>query len=101
MHVFSKESPPLVLMSLAAFFVAFVPGIVLIVWGEISGGVCSGSQLRQNLCPTSRRPRLLTPACKRPLSPFTPGAIRTDNHKAAPTRFSAPRINNRRPVYQV
>jgi len=63
------------------------------VWDEISGGVCSGSQLRQNLCPSRRRRRLLTPACKRPLSPFSRGAIRTDKYKAGKTRFGAPRIN--------
>jgi hypothetical protein len=34
-------------------FVAFVLGIVLIVWGEIGGGVCLRSyQLKQNFLPT-------------------------------------------------
>jgi hypothetical protein len=48
---FSKES--LVLVLCRPSLVALVLGIVLIVWGEIGGGVClDRSQLNQNLLPT-------------------------------------------------
>ena len=47
---FSKKSLALVLCPPPLLFVAFVLGIVLIVWGEIGGGVClPKSQLNQNL----------------------------------------------------
>jgi hypothetical protein len=47
---FSKKSLALVLCRPPLLFVAFVLGIVLIVWGEIGGGVClPKSQLNQNL----------------------------------------------------
>jgi hypothetical protein len=54
MHVFFlKKFLALVLCRAPFLFVAFVLGIVLIVWGEIGGGVClPRSQLKQNFLPT-------------------------------------------------
>ena len=47
---FSKKSLALVLYRPPLLFVAFVLGIVLIVWGEIGGGVClPRPELKQNL----------------------------------------------------
>jgi hypothetical protein len=53
MHVFfSQEFLALVLCRAPFLFVAFVLGIVLIVWGEIGGGVgLPRSQLKQNFLP--------------------------------------------------
>jgi hypothetical protein len=53
---FSKESLALVLCRPSLLFMAFVLGIVLIVWGEIGGGVCLyRSQPKQNLTPIDFR----------------------------------------------
>jgi hypothetical protein len=53
MHVFFQEFLALALCRPPLLFVEFVLGIVLIVCGEIGGGVClPKSQLKQNFLPT-------------------------------------------------
>jgi hypothetical protein len=53
MHVFFPEFLALVLCRAPLLLVAFVLGIVLIVWDEIGGGVClPRSELKQNFLPT-------------------------------------------------